>query len=522
LKILERILQITIISLSGLLLVAIGVRPLYISHDVSMYLEIGRRILEGQLPYVDYYEINFPIIHYLNVIPAQIALWTGMNVITVLLLCIWLLTVWTIWLSLRISKPLFTDKMRAAVYVFPLCLLLYSHWWFVEATFGQREHLFILLFMPAFFLRIVHWQSETPSKTPYSDFIVGFIAGIAVSIKPHFLLLPIMTELYGFIFIHRSLRRFLHLEVLGVITFGILHILYFLIFPQVLNGLLETIALLRAGYSGYSDYTLIELAKSYSIPRVFPVLCCVLLISWKTRTTLAIVVKTVCIAGLTALAIYFIQGRGFTYHQQIFKFMESLSFGLFVFAIIVSIQMPTEAPLPFIGRVAARQRRMIMLFLLIITPLLVLMVNIPTATRWYALTLYGWNTYRMDATAIIEAYTQADEGVIVIDYQVTGAFPRLMRINRRQSASHVVTYPYVIARAGNQPEALAEWIAILAHDIEEQQPTVIVIAPDIDTYLLDSGFLDTYIYPGYIRVYEDNLEIIYVKQAAVNEPLERE
>ena len=44
-----------------------------------MYLEMGRYLLEGRLPYVDYIELNPPLIHYISVIPVFLADLTGIN-----------------------------------------------------------------------------------------------------------------------------------------------------------------------------------------------------------------------------------------------------------------------------------------------------------------------------------------------------------------------------------------------------------------------------------------------------------
>lgn len=46
----------------GLLYFVLSQTSLNINHDVTLFLEAGQRIIEGQVPYVDFYEFNFPAI----------------------------------------------------------------------------------------------------------------------------------------------------------------------------------------------------------------------------------------------------------------------------------------------------------------------------------------------------------------------------------------------------------------------------------------------------------------------------
>ena len=51
----------------------IALNPMRIKSDCALYLEMGRQLLEGKLPYVDFGEVNPPLIIYLNAIPAFVA-----------------------------------------------------------------------------------------------------------------------------------------------------------------------------------------------------------------------------------------------------------------------------------------------------------------------------------------------------------------------------------------------------------------------------------------------------------------
>nr|MCU0466503.1 hypothetical protein [Anaerolineae bacterium] len=76
------LLQRALLALSALMgLMTVGgilVFPHHLNPDVGLYLEMGQKVLDGQHPYVDYEEVNFPMIHWLNVLPAILSRLTGL------------------------------------------------------------------------------------------------------------------------------------------------------------------------------------------------------------------------------------------------------------------------------------------------------------------------------------------------------------------------------------------------------------------------------------------------------------
>ena len=57
----------------------IFLHPLAISPDQALYLESGKLILQGRVPYLDFFDLNLPLIMYLNVIPVVVANLPGLN-----------------------------------------------------------------------------------------------------------------------------------------------------------------------------------------------------------------------------------------------------------------------------------------------------------------------------------------------------------------------------------------------------------------------------------------------------------
>ncbi|MBK7841277.1 MAG: hypothetical protein IPJ49_27065 [Candidatus Obscuribacter sp.] len=50
-----------------------ALHPLNVSADQSVYLQCGELILQGKVPYRDFFDFNPPLIMYINVIPVALA-----------------------------------------------------------------------------------------------------------------------------------------------------------------------------------------------------------------------------------------------------------------------------------------------------------------------------------------------------------------------------------------------------------------------------------------------------------------
>src|SRR5436190_18387263 len=80
------------IALIGLLFLILAF-PLRIWSDQGIYIDTGRRIAQGQLPYLDFYDPNLPTIYYLNVPSYLLSGQSRINPITGFELFVWGLVV---------------------------------------------------------------------------------------------------------------------------------------------------------------------------------------------------------------------------------------------------------------------------------------------------------------------------------------------------------------------------------------------------------------------------------------------
>ncbi|MBI5175661.1 MAG: hypothetical protein HY986_22435 [Candidatus Melainabacteria bacterium] len=184
--------------LSGANLLYWSMHPLSISADQSVYVQSGVLLLQGKIPYLDFFDFNPPLIIYLNVVPVLVArafalpLPLGLNM-TVMVFHVFS-TLFSGFLLYR-----YGGQCRPSVKMVEMLPLLAMYAYFTQtviADHGQREHLFTMAFMPFFVLRGLRHGGANPA--PGSSCLAGFLAGLLMSLKPQFFLIWLFSEL-GFL-----------------------------------------------------------------------------------------------------------------------------------------------------------------------------------------------------------------------------------------------------------------------------------------------------------------------------------
>ena len=160
--------------------------------DNGWLLYAAQRMTNGDVPYVDFYETNPPLILWICVIPAWIAQLLHLNAIDTFYGFILLLGTLSLALTLQELKkhPVFLNKPLVGSIVFAVLgqFVVGSS----KIFFGQREHLFILLAMPYFI------QSSYVTQEPQwraRQLLIALMAGIGFSIKPYFALIWMTGEI---------------------------------------------------------------------------------------------------------------------------------------------------------------------------------------------------------------------------------------------------------------------------------------------------------------------------------------
>lgn len=165
--------------------------PLYSNPDNSIYLEMADLMLSGKVPYRDFFEWNPPLIMYLNFLPVIIS-----QVLTQpVTLCFNLLTVSFCLVSSIFSLYLiwlYMPLRQQAVFI-PAVLAAVIHTNLQTVNMGEREHLFVMCYLPLFILRYMRWQG-LPLRLEHCIW-AGLIGGLGLAMKPQFYLCAGAAEL---------------------------------------------------------------------------------------------------------------------------------------------------------------------------------------------------------------------------------------------------------------------------------------------------------------------------------------
>lgn len=212
--------------------------PLLVSSDQSVYLAMAELILQGKVPYRDFFDFNPPLIMYLNTIPVTVAHlmhWPDPLGLSLTIEFVHIAATayigWLIW------------RHRTYLPVVPFIAVLLMFAYFttcIDQDMGQREHIFTLLFFPFFILRgLRHFGA--PIKLPES-LISSLLCGTILCLKPHFFFVFICSEA-GFLLESKNFKALLAPEIFALalppVVYGVAfmclpHEARFLFFDQIL------------------------------------------------------------------------------------------------------------------------------------------------------------------------------------------------------------------------------------------------------------------------------------------------
>ena len=224
-----------------------------ISGDVGMYLQCGKLLLDGQRIYVDFIDLNPPLIFFVSVIPALLS-----NVLKIPLLvsgsitCSALSFIAVLLTGLVLRKYEDESCRVKAPWSGPMLLAIGCLSAFVMFCFGQREYLFMLVWLPYFFLRISRAHGNDYSK--FFALVTGILAGIGLAYKPFFLLCPAVLEVV-LLWKGLSPKKLLSPEIVGIVLAHIGYGIGFLLLPSESKDafLHFIIPRISAGYGAFDN-----------------------------------------------------------------------------------------------------------------------------------------------------------------------------------------------------------------------------------------------------------------------------
>jgi hypothetical protein len=130
---------------------------------------------------------------------------------------------------------------------------------------GEREHLFVLSYLPFFVLRSIVWQSDGNGEKVISKFdavLCGLLAGIGMALKPQFVASAAILELF-FFFQFKSVKSLVRPEIYAVLSVFAAYLLCCLMLPPAVWDVYfhQVMPLYVSGLS-YSSETLILMLRT--------------------------------------------------------------------------------------------------------------------------------------------------------------------------------------------------------------------------------------------------------------------
>jgi hypothetical protein len=222
--------RIAAVVLVGGVLVALLLRFFIDGHsinrDVAMYFNSGQLILDGKFPYVDFVDVNPPLIMYINVVPAAIARLVPGSAVVVCNQFVWLVVACStvashFILRLRRNRTFRSEATLLFAWVATQAYIASSGAW------GEREQLFVAAYLPFFLLRSLDGDRTRVPRTMRAA--LGVVAGTFALLKPGFLLLALVPEVYWAL--RRGARHLMSIETAFFVGAGAVYAVHFLLLP---------------------------------------------------------------------------------------------------------------------------------------------------------------------------------------------------------------------------------------------------------------------------------------------------
>lgn len=474
------------------------VEPLVVSHDVGLNLDCGRMMLEGKRPYLDFIDTNPPMIMYVSVLPALLSRLVPLHVILsfhVLMLMALAASAWLIHAVLRRSQlELKEYEIRGAT----LSVLLLSLGVLVmpEREWGQREHLFLLLYLPFFFCRWVRWRRG--SVGPFMAAVVGVLGAVGACFKPYFVVVALMIEAVQWA-AARRLGPLLKPDWIAFVLTGLAYGGHFFLLPGEITSEYFTrwAPLVVEGYSAYNQPWGVLLIR----PGVAAALAgslAGLVLAGRLSGALAWVARLFVVLSLVSFALYLFHHKGWSY-----QLIPSVFGGAMAAACGLDARLHARRKaLGETGGLTLAAARWIFAGSILATAVVV-----------GAEVQKGYRLWPDPGVGeIVEQYSDEGDPVLVLTTDVGRVYPLLLQTERRAASRYIWTFPIALIHAGGPPagaddegypypsreSATPEERRILeelGEDIRENRPPLILMNDTEHPQGLPPGFA----LPGYFE-----------------------
>lgn len=487
----------------------------FINHDCALYLQCAQLLSMGQVPYVDFIEINPPWIMYMMLPVVWLAKACSVPLTLAFQLAVGGLVAVT-WIELRAllcraSAPLKPYEIGTVSMGWIAASLMVWHF----GDFGQRDHLFMLLYVPFLLVRLLRYEGRAVPVAV--ALLLGLQAGAGACMKPEFLALALVAEtalLVGF----RTWRLRIGTEVWAALAVGVGYVAHWALVPPAMRTAFfqRWVPAILRGYDAYSlppsrilgqllvgNQRLITLSGAGLLGGAW--------LAWRSHVPTRRLLLALVAIGMTSMGFYLRVHKGWTYQLT----------PLFMSGILGASLSWLEA-----GRALRPARALRWLrFSLIVAPLaLGLLAALECVTASLDLPHLA-----APLSEAIERLTARGDRVLVLSTSVGPSYPALTKTGRLPGSRYLWDFPvpFILYEAGTSgleqapPRVRAEqeqFVGELVSDIDRLKPRMIAIntiSPcqgcprgfDLVTYLELSGVM-AHILGGYAeQPREQNLRL---------------
>ncbi len=193
---LQILLASAIIFFLGTLMLFVT-NPYAIAPETALRLEMGKLLLSGLRPYLDFIDADPPTMMFLSTIPAFISAHCHCDIVLTALICGFTLALVSAAASTYLIAKSELGENPFAVGCFAIACAAISNLFIFQ--FGEREHLLVLLSLPYVLLRWLR-TSEIEVAIPRAlSQTIGLAAGLGFWLNLQYLLIPLILELAFFL-----------------------------------------------------------------------------------------------------------------------------------------------------------------------------------------------------------------------------------------------------------------------------------------------------------------------------------
>lgn len=164
-----------------------------LSWDVSWLIHVSRKLLAGGTYANDFFEINPPLILYLYIPIVKLMQFFSMSSTQATITYVFSLATLSLLLCYSLTQKIFNTDNKLVENSF-ICAIAIAFLILPIFDLGQRENLLMIFVMP--YLLLVCCRLQQQKMNTYYAAFIGLFASLGFALKPHFLIIFILVELY--------------------------------------------------------------------------------------------------------------------------------------------------------------------------------------------------------------------------------------------------------------------------------------------------------------------------------------